>query len=137
MHLALGHGEMASFKVSDFAAYERQVRHRLVEFVGGDHGAYPFADPYPEPVEHCAICRWRRTCTARRRDDDDLSLVAGIARRQRQELKAAGITTRRALAACATAPRPSQVRTRFARPGPAAGPPAGGERRRRAGPSTS
>jgi len=104
MHLALGHGEMASLKASDFAAYERQVRHRLVEFVGGDHGAYPFADPYPEPVEHCAICRWRRTCTARRRDDDDLSLVAGIARRQRQELKAAGVTTRRALAACAKLP---------------------------------
>jgi uncharacterized protein len=104
MHLALGHGEMVSFKVNDFAAYERQVRHRLVEFVGGDHGAYPFADPYPEPVEHCAICRWRRTCSTRRRDDDDLSLVAGIARRQRQELKAAGITTRRALAACGQLP---------------------------------
>jgi uncharacterized protein len=104
MHLALGHGEMASYKVGDFAAYERQVRHRLVEFVGSDHGTYPFADPYPEPVEHCAICRWRRTCTTRRRDDDDLSLVAGIARRQRLELKAAGITTRRALAACGQLP---------------------------------
>jgi predicted RecB family nuclease len=98
MHLALGHGELASFKSNDFAAYQRQVRRRLVEFIADDHGAYPFSDPYPEPVEHCAICRWRRTCTTRRRDDDDLSLVAGITRRQREELKATGIATRRGLA---------------------------------------
>ena len=30
MHLALGNGEFASFKVDDFAAYERQTR-RLLE----------------------------------------------------------------------------------------------------------
>jgi hypothetical protein len=28
MHLALSNGEFASFKVSDFAAYERQTRRR-------------------------------------------------------------------------------------------------------------
>jgi len=33
MHLALGQGEFASFRVHDFAAYERQTRRRLAEFV--------------------------------------------------------------------------------------------------------
>ena len=34
---------------------------------------------YPEPVEHCDVCRWNPACRARRRADDDLSLVAGAA----------------------------------------------------------
>jgi hypothetical protein len=34
MHLALGHGEFVSFKVRDFAAYERQTRRRLVQVLG-------------------------------------------------------------------------------------------------------
>ena len=33
MHLALGQGEFASFRVHDFAAYERQTRRRLAEVV--------------------------------------------------------------------------------------------------------
>ena len=41
--------------------------------------AYPPTRRYPEPVEHCDVCRWDELCTERRRDDDDLSLVAGIA----------------------------------------------------------
>ena len=74
MHLALGNGEFASFKVNDFAAYERQTRRLLAAAIGGD----PAAEVYPEPVEHCAICRWRELCADRRRNDDDLSLVAGM-----------------------------------------------------------
>ena len=58
MHLALGDGEFASFKVDDFAAYERQTRRLLAAAIGGD----PAAEVYPEPVEHCAICRWRDMC---------------------------------------------------------------------------
>src|SRR5581483_1215002 len=41
---------------------------------------------YPEPVEHCNVCRWFRECDARRRGDDHLSLVAGIRRLQRRQL---------------------------------------------------
>jgi predicted RecB family nuclease len=78
MHLALGSGELASFKVSDYAAYERQVRRALGEFITADPGESPPSDPYPDPVEHCAICRWSEFCAARRRRDDDLSLIAGI-----------------------------------------------------------
>jgi len=99
LHLALGTGELASFKVADFAAYERQTRRLLTEFIDADTGANPPADTYPEPVEHCAICRWSPSCTARRRADDDLSLVAGITKGQRRRLKEAGVPTRRGFAA--------------------------------------
>jgi predicted RecB family nuclease len=105
MHLALGDGEFVSVKVRDFAAYERQTRRRLVEVLG----AGPPAGLYPEPVEHCAICRWSELCAGRRRDDDDLSLVAGMTTGQRRALKAAGIATRRGFAGLAALPRLDRV----------------------------
>jgi predicted RecB family nuclease len=101
MHLALGNGEFVPFKVRDFAAYERQTRRRLAEVLG----AGPPAGLYPEPVEHCVICRWSELCAGRRRVDDDLSLVAGMATGQRRALKAAGIATRRGFAGLAELPR--------------------------------
>jgi predicted RecB family nuclease len=111
MHLALGNGALAPFKVKDFAAYERQIRALLTEFVETDPGDNPPNDPYPEPVEHCAICRWSPTCAARRREDDDLSLVAGLTTRQRRALKAAGISSRRAFAMLDTPPRLERIGT--------------------------
>ena len=105
MHLALGNGEFASFKVDDFAAYERQTRRLLAAAIGGD----PAAEVYPEPVEHCAICRWRELCADRRRNDDDLSLVAGMTTGQRRALKGAGISTRRGFAGLAGLPRLDRV----------------------------
>ena len=105
MHLALGNGEFASFKVDDFAAYERQTRRLLEAAIGGD----PAADVYPEPVEHCAICRWRKLCAGRRRTDDDLSLVAGMTTGRRRALKGAGIPTRRGFAGLADLPRLDRV----------------------------
>lgn len=98
MHLALGDSEVATFRVADVAAYERQIRRLLELFVGDDPGDIPPAAPYPEPVEHCAICRWRANCETRRRGDDDLSLVAGMPTSQRLALKALGVSTRRGLA---------------------------------------
>jgi predicted RecB family nuclease len=89
MYLALGNGEFVPFKVNDFAAYERQTRRRLEEVLGAGQPT----GLYPEPVEHCAICRWRELCAGRRRQGD-LSLVAGMATGQRRALKAAGIATR-------------------------------------------
>ncbi len=99
LHLALGTGELVSFKVADFAAYERQTRRLLTEFIEADSGHNPPSDTYPEPVEHCAICRWSDACAVRRRGDDDLSLVAGMAKGQRRRLKEAGVSTRRGFAA--------------------------------------
>ena len=104
MHLALGRGDLTSLKVGDYAAYERQARRALSAFIAADQGHNPPTDPYPEPVEHCVICRWVGLCAARRRRDDDLSLVAGITRDQRRALKAAGVSTRRGLAALAVVP---------------------------------
>jgi len=105
MHLALGNGDFFPFKVKDFAAYERQTRRRLTEVLG----AGPPAGLYPEPVEHCAICRWSDLCAGRRRRDDDLSLVAGMMAGQRRALKAAGIATRRGFAGLAELPRLDRV----------------------------
>jgi predicted RecB family nuclease len=45
-------------------------------------------ETYPEPVEHCSVCRWFRECDGRRRADDHLSLVAGIRRQQRDQFEA-------------------------------------------------
>jgi uncharacterized protein len=105
MHLALGNGEFVPFKVKDFAAYERQTRRRLEEVLS----AGPPTGLYPEPVEHCAICRWNDLCADRRRVDDDLSLVAGMMTGQRWALKAAGIATRRGFAGLAELPRLNRV----------------------------
>jgi predicted RecB family nuclease len=105
MHLALGDGEFTPFKVCDYAAYERQTRQRLEASLSQN----PPPDPYPEPVEHCAICRWRERCADRRRHDDDLSLVAGMTTGQRRALKDAGISTRREFAGLADPPVLSRV----------------------------
>ncbi len=90
-------------RVDDFMAYYRRVKREFEEAVGirgtgAPEPAYPPVGTYPEPVEHCAVCRWSPQCRARRRADDDLSLVAGAAARQRSALKARGVGTRRGLA---------------------------------------
>jgi len=81
-----------SFRVQEFSAYFRFVRARLEATAREDPQAIAAAN-YPEPVEHCEVCRWRSACDKRRRHDDDLSLVAGISRLQRRELQAAGAMT--------------------------------------------
>jgi predicted RecB family nuclease len=91
--------ETAELRVDDYMAYYRAAKRRFEEAVLGSDGApapeprYPPADTYPEPVDHCAVCRWAPECEARRRADDHLSLVAGITARQRTALVAGGIET--------------------------------------------
>ena len=109
MHLALGDGEFTSLKVDDYAAYARQARRLLTAFIAEDDGENPPSVPYPEPVEHCVICRWSELCAGRRRRDDDLSLIAGITAGQRRALKSAGVTTRRGFAGLAALPELSRV----------------------------
>ncbi len=109
MHLALGRGDLVPLKVGDYAAYERQARRALGAFIAADPGRNPPADPYPEPVGHCVICRWDDLCQDRRRRDDDLSLVAGITKDQRRTLKADGVSTRRGLASLAMLPGRSRA----------------------------
>ncbi len=100
MHVALGGSArtVERHRVADYMAYFRVARRRFEDKIAAAVPAYPPVATYPEPVEHCEVCRWDEVCTARRRQDDDLSLVAGIASRQRQALKARAISTRRGLA---------------------------------------
>ncbi|HKO93517.1 MAG TPA: TM0106 family RecB-like putative nuclease, partial [Polyangiaceae bacterium] len=78
----------------DYLAYYRQAKARFEAFITDSD----VSEPYPEPVEHCDVCRWWKECETRRRADDHLALVAGCTRRQRDRLDGAGIRTMTALA---------------------------------------
>lgn len=93
MHLVLG-GKTSpeSFYVQHYIAYFRKVRRELDDAWG------LAADTYPEPNEHCVICDWSMVCDKRWRDDDYLSLVAGITRSQRKVFVERNIKTLAALA---------------------------------------
>ena len=80
--------EPQAFRIADFAAYYRQVRRNLEAFVASDND-----ECYPDPKDHCDICRWQGSCDARRRANDHLCLVAGISKLQTDELRRHGITT--------------------------------------------
>ncbi|MBI1318338.1 MAG: TM0106 family RecB-like putative nuclease [Candidatus Hydrogenedens sp.] len=86
--------EPQQFRYADYSAYFRKAKAAIelatVEDAPPSH--------YPEPKEHCDICRWRERCKARRREDDHLCLVAGISKNQTSELQEHGITTATALA---------------------------------------
>lgn len=84
-----------TYRVADYAAYYRHVRRSLEEAVSGTL----LGSVYPEPIDHCEICRWRRHCDERRRGDDHMSLVAGISKSQMGELERNGVETMVALAA--------------------------------------
>jgi uncharacterized protein len=100
LYVALGGSARAveRLRVDDYMAYYRSARDRFLATVA-DAGpvAYPPADTYPEPVEHCDVCRWAAECATRRRADDHLSLVAGISARQRAALQERGVGTLEAL----------------------------------------
>ena len=86
--------EAESFRTDDYAAYYRLVRRSLEQALDQE----VLADTYPDPKPHCDICRWRRPCEQRRRDDDHLCLVAGISNPQIRELQSRGICTTATLA---------------------------------------
>lgn len=67
-------------RVDDFAAYYRRSRAALLARLERAE------ESYPEPVEHCDVCRWWPQCDKRWRADDHVSLVAGISRMQRTDL---------------------------------------------------
>ena len=81
-----------TYRVKDFSSYFRLIHRRLEATTLLPPEALA-ASNYPEPVKHCDICRWWSTCDKQRRDDNHLSLVAGISRLHTRELQAAGITT--------------------------------------------
>src|SRR5258705_2658708 len=75
------------YRVDDYLAYYRLVRQRLERAIPSAVSAGTAADArvaitYPDPVDHCDICRWFPVCDAQRRKDDHLGFVAGISRLQ-------------------------------------------------------
>ncbi|WP_342586881.1 TM0106 family RecB-like putative nuclease [Mesorhizobium sophorae] len=87
-----------TFRTADFAAYFRKAKAAIERVTDGQLGP----DTYPEPNEHCEVCRWNETCDKRRRGDDHLSYVAGISRNQITELRENGIGTLAGLAGLPT-----------------------------------
>ena len=81
------------YRVNEYAAYYRYVKRTLLAAIASSD-----SETYPEPVEHCNVCRWFRECDARRRADDHLSLVAGIRHQQQEELVECAVTTMAKLA---------------------------------------
>jgi len=64
------------YRVDDYAADYRLMKKDLLQAID-----YP-TKTYPDPVPHCDVCRWWQLCNQRRRDDDHLSFVAGMAKKQ-------------------------------------------------------
>ena len=100
LHIVLGGSahETATHRVADFMAYYRRVKAEFEAAVTAGEPLYPVTATYPDPVEHCDVCKWVIHCKAQRRKDDDLSLVAGITARQRRALKGREVKHRRELA---------------------------------------
>jgi uncharacterized protein len=98
-HLVLGNQEIQSYRLRDYVAYFRMMRNEFVAATAS------LKDTYPDPVEHCRICRWRAGCSAQRRGDDHLSLVAEMRRDQIKKLGNSSIATVEDLAACAPTER--------------------------------
>ena len=84
-----------AFRTAEYAAYYRRVKEGLQQFLTAQ--TYESAT-YPDPKEHCEICRWRLHCDTQRRADDHLCLVAGITKVQINELKRRDIHTTTELA---------------------------------------
>ncbi|MBI2220393.1 MAG: TM0106 family RecB-like putative nuclease, partial [Acidobacteria bacterium] len=90
------------YRLADYAAYFRLIRAQMLEMLAKGPDAL-LAESYPEPVEHCDVCRWWDRCNSQRRADDHLSFIAGVGSSQRVELVSQGVTT---LAAAGTLPVP-------------------------------
>lgn len=80
------------FRVDDYSAYMRLMQRELLRSTEMDPDELARLH-YPEPVDHCDICGWRRACDERRHADDHLSLVAGLGRLHRRELASQGVST--------------------------------------------
>lgn len=76
------------YRFAEFSAYYRMVKRKLEQtIINGEQKTYP------DPVEHCNICRWWQVCDKRRHEDDHVSLVAGIRSLHIVELEKQKITT--------------------------------------------
>ena len=111
MHAVLGDGTRASYRVAEYAAYERLLRERFESRLFGTPSPFEPAGRalYPYPVAHCTLCPWETTCKRRWRDDDHLSQVAGLTRLQDRRLRENGIATLATLATSSSIGRPPKM----------------------------
>ncbi|MEP7116058.1 MAG: TM0106 family RecB-like putative nuclease [Acidobacteriota bacterium] len=87
-----------TYRLADYAAYYRRVKAQLLRALNEGPELLQTSH-YPEPVEQCEVCRWWTRCNRRRRNDDHLAFIAGIARTQRTEFVAHHVPTLSAAAA--------------------------------------
>lgn len=95
--------EAESYRYDDFKAYYRLAKKNFEKTIAGTP-----LETYPEPVEHCGVCRWWKVCDTRRHDDDYISLVAGIRSTQIEELKSQGVRQLKAFAELENIPKPKR-----------------------------
>jgi uncharacterized protein len=89
IHVVLGDMSKHSYRLRDYSAYYRSLKARFESTVLVES----IATTYPDPIDHCNVCRWSDICDQRRRNDDHLSLIARMRRDQIGKLQATGITT--------------------------------------------
>lgn len=92
LHVITGDGVAHRHRLADYAAYYRLVKRLFEERLGRNS-----SDSYPEPVDHCRVCRWYGPCQDQRRKDDHLSRVAGLTRAHGKALVTAELPTLTAL----------------------------------------
>ncbi len=61
------------YRYAEFQSYYRLVKRNLQQTI-----TLSDQTTYPDPVEHCSICRWWQVCDKKRHADDHLSLVSGM-----------------------------------------------------------
>ena len=81
-----------TYRFDEVAAYYRLVKAKLTSATSGT------SDTYPDPVEHCGVCRWWQVCDTQRRQDDHIQFVANLGRGHKRELETQVVTTLTALA---------------------------------------
>ncbi len=104
-YIVLGSGDERAFRMADYAAYYRHLKHSFLAMVAN------LRDAYPLEVSHCNVCAWSDACRRRREADDHLSLVAGMRVGQMGKLEDAGITTMAKLATTSVRPWGMSERT--------------------------
>jgi uncharacterized protein len=80
------------YRFDEYSAYIRLVKRNLENAILNEY------ETYPDPVSHCDICRWWKTCNSVRREDDHLTFVAGMGSSQTKELNINGVNTLEKLA---------------------------------------
>lgn len=93
MHVILGDRTRKTYRCADYAHYFEALLARFLLRMEVGH-----KETYPEPCNHCDVCRWSHLCKAQWLEDDHLNQVANIARGQIQKLRAVGVDTMAKLA---------------------------------------